>query len=256
MKTTNKILLVSSIAILTFIITMLVVVRYNVNFVPATLNVDRDAEIVGSMNVVTEKREIGRFNSIRASGGIYIELRQGNETGLTIEADDNLVELIVTEVVDGVLRIRLKESVKQHKALRMEVDFVSLEALSGSSGTRFTSPTGIVGPALLLNLSAGASVELNLDVEKLNVDASSGAQVNLSGRVRDLFLDSSSGALVNARELKADNATVDASSAAISHVFATNEMSIDASSGARVNYYGTPATLNKSASSGGTIRAR
>lgn len=256
MKTTNKILLATFIAILAIIITMLVVVRYNVNLVPATLNVDRDAEIVGSMNVVTEKREIGRFNSIRASRGIHIELRQGNETGLTIEADDNLVELIVTEVVDGVLRIRLKESVRQHKVLRVNVDFVSLEALSGSSGTRFTSPTGIVGPALRLDLNSGASVELNLDVEKLNVDASSGAHVNLSGSVSELFLDSSSGALVNARELKADNATVDASSAAISHVFATDEMTIDASSGARVNYYGQPTTLSKSASSGGTIRLR
>jgi hypothetical protein len=256
MKTTNKILLVASIAILTFIITMLVVVRYNVNFVPATNIVDWDAEITGSMNVVTEKREIGSFNSIEASRGIHIELRQGNATGLTIEADDNLVELIVTEVVDGELRIRLKESVRQHKALHVKVDFVSLEALSGSSGARFTSPTGIVGPALLLDLSAGASVELSLDVEKLTVDASSGAHINLSGRVRELFLDSSSGALVNARELKADNATVDASSAAINHVFATYKMSIDASSSAKVNYYGKPATLSKSASSGGTIRER
>jgi len=205
------------------------------------------------MNVITEMREIANFKAIEASGAVKVELLQDDEIGLTIEADDNLIELIVTEVTNEVLKIRLEERVGKHKALNVKVAFITLEALSVSAGARVTSVNTIVGLALRHVVSSGAFSDLNLDIEKLTVEASSGAHLKLAGKVRELFLQSSSGAQVDARELTADNATVKTSSGAVNHIFVNNEMSIDASSGAIVNYYGQPAVRDQRTSSGGTI---
>ena len=244
MKTTNKILLTAFIVILAITTFLLILVRLNVNFGPA---------LEGSMNVITQSREIGHFNAIEASGALKVELLQGEQVGLTVVADDNLIELVVTEVANDVLKIRLKERVGKHKSLDVKVAFVTLEALSVSAGARVTSVNTIVGMVLRHVISSGAFSDLNLEFEKLTLEASSGAHAKLTGKVRELFLQSSSGAQVDARELSAENATVRSSSGAINHIFVNNEMSIDVSSGAIVNYYGQPATRDQRTSSGGTV---
>lgn len=244
MKTTNKILLGTFIAILIMALVLMVLVRFNLKIGPA---------IEGSMNVVTEYRDIPAFNAIEASGALNVELLQNNKVGLTIEADDNLIELIVTEVTDSVLSIRLKDKVGKHKALDVKVDLITIQAIKASAGARITSVNTIVGLVLSHIISSGAFSDLDLDFEKITIEASSGAHAALSGKVNDLFLKSSSGAHVDARELKAENATVKSSSGAINHIFVNHEMSIDASSGAIVNYYGQPAIRNQKTSSGGTI---
>lgn len=244
MKTTNKILLGSFIIILLITFILMVLLRLNMNLGPA---------IEGSMNVSTQKREISSFNAIEASGAVKIELLQNNEIGLTIEADDNLIELIITEVTDSVLKIRLNEKVGRHKALDVKVDFVTLQALKASAGASISSVNTIVGLALRHIISSGAISNLELDFESLTIESSSGAHSTLTGKVREVFINSSSGAMVDARELVAEKATVKSSSGAINHIFVNNEMSIDASSGAIVNYYGQPTVRNQKTTSGGTI---
>lgn len=247
MKTTNQILLTAFIAILAITTFMLVLVRLNVNFGPA---------IEGSRNVISESREIAPFNAIEASGALRVELLQDEQIGITVVADDNLIELIVTEVTNNVLKIYMKEKVGKHKSLDVKVAFETLESLRVSAGARVTSVNTIVGIALKHVISSGAFSDLNLDFEKLTIEASSGAQAKLAGKVRELFVQSSSGAQADARKLSADNATVKTSSGAINHIFVNNEMSIDASSGAMVNYYGQPAVRDQRTSSGATITAR
>jgi hypothetical protein len=246
MKTTNKILLTTFILILILITIMAVAVRLNLKLGPVT---------EGSRNVVSEKREITAFHSIEASGAIQVELLQDEAISLTIEADDNLLELVVTEVTDQVLKIYLKERIGKHKAMDVQVAFVTLEALSVSAGAKVTSLNTLVGLALRHVISSGAISELSLDFDQLTVEASSGARAKLAGKVRELFVQSSSGANIEARELVCENATIKTSSGSINHIFVNNEMSIDASSGAIVKYYGQPTMKHMKTSSGAEVSA-
>ncbi len=246
MKTTNKILLATLIAILAVSTILMVIVRLNVNFRPLT---------EGSMNVVSENRQISSFNAIEASGPMKVELLQGDDFGLTIEADDNLMELIVTEVNDQVLTIRMKERVINYNALNVKVAFVTLEALKLSAGASVYSLNTIVGHTLKHIISSGAISELELNFEELIVEASSGARAKLAGKVRELFIDSSSGSGVMASDLQAENASIKTSSGSVNHVFVNNEISVDASSGAVVNYGGRPTIRNLKTSSGGAVGA-
>ncbi|MBW6497721.1 MAG: DUF2807 domain-containing protein [Bacteroidales bacterium] len=244
MKTTNKILLATLIAFLAVTTVLIVIVRLNISFRPLT---------EGSMNVVSEIRQISDFNAIEASGPVKVELVQGDEIGLTIEADDNLIELIVTEVNDKVLTIRMRERVVKYQALDIKVAFVTLEALRVSAGASVFSLNTIVGLALKHIVSSGATSELNLDLEELTLEVSSGARAKLSGKVRELFIESSSGSEVMASELQAENASIKTSSGSVNHVFVNNEMSIDASSGAVVSYGGSPTIKGMKTSSGGSV---
>lgn len=246
MKTSNKIMLAALILLLVMLTVLLVFVRVNLKLGPVT---------EGSMNVVTETRQIASFKAIEASGGLTIELLQDDAIGLTIEADDNLIELVVTEVDDEVLKIHLKERVGKHKALDVKVAFVTLEALRASAGVRVTSVTTLVGLALEHVLSSGAYSDLNLDFETLTLEATSGSHAKLAGKVSELFIKSNAGSQVEASELQAQNATINTSSGAVNHIFVNNEMSIDASSGALVSYGGQPVNKSIETSSGGEVKS-
>jgi hypothetical protein len=246
MKTSNKIMLAALILLLVMLTVLLVFVRVNLKLGPVT---------EGSMNVVTETRQIASFKAIEASGGLTIELLQDDAIGLTIEADDNLIELVVTEVDDEVLKIHLKERVGKHKALDVKVAFVTLEALRASAGVRVTSVTTLVGLALEHVLSSGAYSDLNLDFETLTLEATSGSHAKLAGKVSELFIKSNAGSQVEASELEAQNATINTSSGAVNHIFVNNEMSIDASSGALVSYGGQPVNKSIETSSGGEVKS-
>jgi hypothetical protein len=247
MRTTNKILLITFIFIMAALASLLILARVNVKLGPA---------IAGSGNVITESRVIDYFNAIDVSGGLKVELMQSDEIGLTIEADDNLIELIITEVSDEVLNIRLKNRIGKRKALDVKVALATLEALTISAGANVKSVNTLTGLALQYAISSGAISDLSLDFEKISIVASSGATSKLAGKVRELLIKSSSGANTDARELIAEKVEVRTSSGAINHIFVNNEMSIDASSGGIVNYYGNPVVRNQKTSSGGTIIAQ
>ena len=53
---------------------------------------------IGSGNVVKEERKVSSFNAIEVSGAFDVELVQGTAIAVTVEADDNLMDLIRTEV--------------------------------------------------------------------------------------------------------------------------------------------------------------
>ena len=70
--------------------------------------------IQGNGNVVTEDRTISSdFTEIKVSQGIQVHLRQGTKIDLSVEADDNIIDLIVTEIEGDVLKIYLDKNVNR-----------------------------------------------------------------------------------------------------------------------------------------------
>ena len=68
--------------------------------------------IQGSGDVVTESRDVSGFNSVSLSGIGRAIITQGDEESLTIEADDNLMEYITSEVRDGTLELGFTDNVR------------------------------------------------------------------------------------------------------------------------------------------------
>ena len=65
----------------------------------------------GSGDLVTEEREVSGFDEIHFSGMGNLIVEQGDEETLTIEADDNIIDLIETEVRGDELQIKFRRGV-------------------------------------------------------------------------------------------------------------------------------------------------
>jgi hypothetical protein len=61
--------------------------------------------VSGNGDVVTKERKTDSFTGLKVSSGIDVYLKQGSEVTVTVEADENLHEYILTEVRNGVLNV-------------------------------------------------------------------------------------------------------------------------------------------------------
>ena len=210
-----------------------------------------------------EVRTIGSFHSIKVSHGIEVLLKQGNEEGVAVSANEKkYVDAIKTEVVNGELRIYVEQSFNKwwkqlnskEKYLKAYVSFKTLGKIDGSSGSKITIDGNLNSAILDVDLSSGANLKGSLKVMNLVIDQSSGGKSYISGNVENLKATASSGGHFYGYDLVVDKCKADASSGGKMQINVTREMVAYASSGGGIDYKGGAVIMDVSTSSGGKIK--
>jgi len=210
----------------------------------------------GNGNVQKQDREIGSFSAISASSGLDVYVIQGDKESVTVETDENLLKLIVTEVRGNELVLKTKETIRNATKMNVFVTLVEITEIDISSGCDFETRSLIQAKKLDIDVSSGADAELELKAEELSCSVSSGADADLIGNADFFYGKASSGSDLNAKQLIAKNCKAKASSGGDVTVYAEEAIEAHASSGGDVNYYGNPAKVNVSSSSGGDVNRR
>jgi hypothetical protein len=211
--------------------------------------------VQGNGNVQSENRTLNEpFNAIKASHGLDVYLTQDDKESIVIEADENLHQLIKTEVKDKTLHIYAEKNIGHASSKKIMVSFKDISAISSSSGSDVVSTNTISSDRLELNTSSGSDMILKVNTTELDCNSSSGSDLKLSGTTQKLIADASSGSDIKAGELKAESSQVKASSGADIMVNTVKELTASASSGGDITYYGNPEVVNKNDSPSGSIR--
>lgn len=206
----------------------------------------------GSGVVVEETREItNEFTTVHASEGINVYVTQGNEFKISVEADDNLIDLIATEVKNGKLKIHAIENLG-NGTKKVFVSLPEVTGLLSSSGAHLTAQNTITATNLLLDASSGAHINAETAADKLEIDASSGANIDVSGTASNVYVDGSSGANVIGKNLMTQECRAEASSGANININVSESLTADASSGGNISYTGN-ATVSKTKSVSGNV---
>lgn len=211
--------------------------------------------IKGSGNVTTENRNIsGDFKSIKAENGLDVVLEQSPSTSVTVIADDNVQQHILTIVENGVLKITSDvHSYLNVESKKIVVKMPEIESVQVSSGTSFNSKNTIKSNVIKLKSSSGSSLNIAIEVDKATCESSSGSSITVHGKAIELETASSSGSNIEAEKLLSNNITSSASSGSTTDVYPLVSLNADASSGGNINYHNVPKNINKKSSSGGSI---
>lgn len=211
--------------------------------------------IRGNREVITQSRNFDQsFNQIEVAAGINVYLSQENSQKVVVEADENLHDIIITEVEDGVLHVYAEKNIFSAKSKKVFVSATEIERLKISSGANLKTENTLEGDDIKIRVSSGANAKIFLDYQSVTCDASSGANAKLEGNTGQVILEASSGANVKAKELKAKVSEAKASSGGNISLYATDRLDAKASSGGNISYDGNPKEVNKDRSSGGDIR--
>lgn len=210
--------------------------------------------IQGNGTIISENRNISEsFSEIKVQQGINLFLSQGNNVDLKVETDENLMELLISEVDNGVLKLYFKENVYLAKAKNVYLTTSQISKLESSSGATVLSETTFESNSLELDASSGSSIKMKINAQQVKTSSSSGSRIVLEGTASTFSGDSSSGSTIDAERLESSNATVSASSGSSISIFASENLKASASSGANIHYKGTPKQVSKDNSSGGNI---
>jgi len=208
----------------------------------------------GSGNIITQTRTTADFKRIAASHGFEVEVKTGPAIEVVIEADDNVMKYVETEVNGDLLKIGIKDHVTLSDAhLKAYITAPQINGIKASSAADVIVKDLLKNSGkLTFSASSAGSIIADIDAPDVEAKTSSGATIKLSGRTRNFDASASSGSNTKAGELSSENTVVSASSGSTATVHASVTLKATASSGASVNYYGG-AAVERSVSSGGSV---
>ncbi|MBY0564565.1 MAG: DUF2807 domain-containing protein [Hyphomonadaceae bacterium] len=193
------------------------------------------AAFVGCAGIaLADTRPLSDFTRVSASAGTNVRVEVGPAFSVDVTGRD--ADRIVTRVSNGTLIVEPTRgwSWRGRREALVRVTMPVVAGLDVSSGSRLTA-TGLVGGDVDLEASSGANLDVAASCSSFTADASSGADIDASA-------------------LRCQNGSVDVSSGARAHVFATGRLNVDASSGGDVIASGNPGIGNIDLSSGGSLR--
>lgn len=204
----------------------------------------------GNGAVVTDTRPITEdFTQVSASEGLMVYVTQADEFSIKVEADENVIDLIETDIRNGKLRIHTEENIGR-ATKNIYVSLPEVTRLRSSSGAHLTTQNTIKANELEVDGSSGAILELDVVTNEIDIDASSGANLDISGEADDAMIDVSSGGNINAKNLQTRTCNADASSGGNVRVQVSKSLVADASSGGNISYSGEPNVEKKKSVSG------
>lgn len=213
-----------------------------------------DQGISGNGNVVEETRDLSGFTGVHVSSGIDVWLSEGNSFGVTVEADENLQEVILTEMNGNLLVVKTdRVNIRNAKSKKVHVTLPKLSELKISSAGDCVGQTTFDCDELNLSISSAGDLSLEVEAGKIDLDISSSGDARISGSADILNVNLSSAGDLHAFDLIAGRVDVDVSSAGDARVHATEEITMNASSAGNIYYRGDAKVVHSRSSSAGDI---
>ena len=220
-----------------------------------TITINGAPPVEGSGKTATEDRKVEGFQRVHARNAVRVVVAVTGTESATVEADDNLLPLVQTTVVDGTLHVRVKGSLKTRNPLRVRIAAKQLEGLTAESSAMVSSQDP-KGEALAMSASSSGRVTANdVDAKQLKVSVSSSGIVTADGRADRQEIEASSSGRYEGSKLVSRTSSVTCSSSARTVLHATEEVRGSVSSSGSVRYSGSPGKVAVSTSSSGSVQA-
>ncbi|MBN2213895.1 MAG: DUF2807 domain-containing protein [Bacteroidales bacterium] len=162
----------------------------------------------GTGDVILEERYVGFFDGITIDDDINLVILSDTVQYLQIEAGENLLPEICTEVSDGMLYLSNNNVCKYSRSYQKEITVKAhvndIKKLAFAGSARITSENLLSFNDFLIWLDgARGEINLELNTEKLNLEHVSGNGLTiLCGEVNEGIVNSKAQGLLNLRDLK------------------------------------------------------
>jgi Putative auto-transporter adhesin, head GIN domain len=193
--------------------------------------------IRGSGTLKTESRAVSGFTAIDLSGSGHLTIEQTGTESLTIEAEDNILPLLTSDVSNGTLRLGQKNdtNILTTKTINYRLTVRDLNELTVSGSGEVTAPS-ITVSTFTVTLSGSGSMTLGGTADTQTVTISG------SGRY-------------DAAKLASTSVTIDISGSGTAVVMPSDTLNATIGGSGTLEYIGNP-TVTQNISGSGRISKR
>lgn len=206
----------------------------------------------GSGNTVTEERQVSGFDRVELNGAGELIIEQGETESLTVETDDNLMEYIRTDVVNGRLILEIKPNINimlwDRLVYHLTVKDLRDVAISGSGKVTIGS---LATDELEISTSGSGKFEIDdLQAASLSASTSGSGEFIVAGQVDETNVDINGSGKFNCPDLESASTNISISGSGEVTTWTTDTLDISISGSGSVRYYGNPQTSQSVSGSG------
>lgn len=207
--------------------------------------------IKGEGPSVEKTIELDNFSGIRLSINADVYLTQGGTQSVRISAQQNIIDLIETEVNDNIWKIKTEENIRDHSSIKIYITVPNMNSvkLSGS-GDIYCEGTFTGNDKVEVGISGSGDLRFKTTARSLDASISGSGDIELEGSTQDLSISVSGSGGVDAKELRSSNCDIRISGSGDAKVHATEMLNVRVSGSGDVYYKGTPRVNSRISGSG------
>jgi len=214
-------------------------------------------KIVGEGGLVTETRTTGSFTGIESSVSGNIFYTQGSDYKVELTAQQNILNVMETPIVNNKLVIRFKNNVrvKSHEQITIKVTAPSISSIASSGSGNVSVLSPLNSNDLSFRLSGSGSITLpTISCSHLEGTISGSGNMSIAGgtATTETFKISGSGN-IDARNVLSKSASTNTSGSGTIWLSASETLDVIISGSGSVYYSGTPVVTTSISGSGRVI---
>jgi len=217
--------------------------------------------IKGEGHIVTRTLPIDQFNGVNLATSPNVTVKQGTQLEVKAIGQDNIIDVISTNVENGVWKIKFTNSVSGNFDLSIEITTPGINSVeTSSSGNIIVGDFTNQANNLFLETSSSGDITLNQfdGISSLEAITSSSGNIYATKEItslQNLMITLSSSGNYSGFSLSGDQCIVKSSSNGKVELKANTSLDVTISSSGNVYYKGTPTITEKITSSGILIDA-
>lgn len=205
-------------------------------------------------------RHLSGFNAVNVAGPFDVDIIQGNTESVKIEAPDDVMGHILTDVNNGVLKIYNKHDMWNwgnwfgfHKKILVHVVIKDVNNIniSGSGDVYFRN--GLTANSLKLNISGSGDMTGKVSVKTLESKITGSGDMKLAGNAESSTVSVIGSGDFTARNLTTASTAVRVSGSGDAAVNASDRLDAAVNGSGDISYSGSPKNVNKHKSGSGDI---
>jgi hypothetical protein len=206
-----------------------------------------------SYSQTNDMRIINDFNKLEVWGNFKIELVQADSNALFIDSKIVPSDEIVSEIKNGVLKIRTKSNLFKETTINIKIYYKSIVQVNPNASAELTFLNALVQDDIKIEAIAGARVILAVELKNTDLTAYQGGQIDINGKAGTASIFANSGGIVSATNLIIDEAEVKLNTGGQAEITVNKKLIARVNTKSRLSYFGKPETEEIKASLGATI---
>ena len=194
------------------------------------------------------------FDEIILFGNVSALLVEGEQEAIEIRNDEDQLEV---EVIGHSLKVKTKNLIRYNKTptVKIIITYKKVRTLKVRAGASAFSENPIKGDKLRLRFSSGASGEIIIDQNFLEVSVSEGGNLKLKGKTDWQEVKVSTGGTLSAYKLDCNKTVVKANTGGDVKLVAYESIDASANTGGSITYKGDPKKVREKDGFSGSVRS-
>lgn len=198
-------------------------------------------KVKGSGPTITRTLDLPSFDQIESNIEADVEITQGPVQKVVMEGQENILNLIQTEIKDKKWKIRLpKNTWADYDQVKIKITIPSLISVGlAGSGSVITTNT-FKADDFQVGLSGSGNMKLMVEADNIDCGLSGSGTINLKGKTKELSIGTSGSGDVKALDCAADVVKVGISGSGDCEVYASQMLDAGIAGSGNIKYKGRP----------------